>query len=97
MTHLFKMLRDMDHLTNEVGGIIRIYRDQKEKARFGVAHAREEEAVKIIERFFKPERVFKRVQILYDHKCRTEGKYKHLSIFGFYLQLKPYAKLLNGI
>ena len=61
MINLFKMLRDMNHLTNEVGGIIRIYRDQKEKARFGIAHSNEQEAVKIIEKFFKPERVFKRV------------------------------------
>ena len=53
--------------------------------RFGLLWAKgDEDAARMIERFFRPERVLRRLQLLYDHKCKNEGKYKHLSLFAFY-------------
>ena len=62
MTNLFIMLRDMNALTNDVGGVIRIFKDQKDKVRFGVLWAKgDEDAARMIERFFRPERVLRRL------------------------------------
>lgn len=41
------------------------------------------EAEGIIKNFFKPEQFLHRVQIYYAFKNK-KGKYKHLSLFGFY-------------
>ena len=38
--------------------------------------------------------MLRRLQILYEWKCKKEPRYRHLSIFGFYLQLKPKERLL---
>lgn len=35
--------------------------------------------------------------MLFRHKLIKEGKYKHLSLFSFYLQLSPRSKLIHTI
>ena len=35
--------------------------------------------------------------MLYEYKCKKEPRYKHLSIFGFYLQLKPRERVLYQV
>jgi len=49
----------------------------------------------VIGRFFRPESTFRRLQLVYKHKLSKEGKYKHLNLYGFFLQLSPRAKVLN--
>ena len=62
MKNLFLMLREMNAITNSPGGCSRIYRDQKEKARFGIIWPKgEDDAEKMIFRFFRPERIIRRV------------------------------------
>ena len=93
MQSLFFMVRDVG-MTNDPVAIYRIYRDQKEKARLGIIWPKGDEDVeRMTKEFFKPERFLKRLKLLYDYKNR-QGQVKHLSLFGFYLQLKKREKLL---
>lgn len=54
----------------------------------------DDKAHKVIRDFFKAERVFKRIQIVYFAKIQKEKKYKHLSLFGFYKQLSKHQRHL---
>jgi hypothetical protein len=89
------MLRDLGLLSNTPVSVRRAYRDQKEKARYGIIWAKgDDDAERLIEKFFLPERIIKRIQLLFEHKNKKSGKYKHLTLYGFYLQLKQRSKLL---
>jgi len=62
MCNLMLMLRDMKVLSNDANEVARIFRDQKEKQRFGIIWEKgDDDAVKVIGRFFRLERVFKRL------------------------------------
>ena len=98
MKNLFMMLRDMDALTNRPGDVIRLFKDQKEKARFGVLWAKgDDDASRMILRFFRKEHLFHRLRIIYTHKIETQGKYRHLKMWGFYQNLTDRQRLLRLI
>ena len=79
-------LREGEALTNNPVDVFRIYRDCREKAAKGLIWHKADSNVEIIfHRFFRVESVLRRLQILYEWKCKREPRYKHLSIFGFYL------------
>ena len=72
--------------TNNPAEVYRIYRDCKEKAAKGLIWHKSDSKVEVIfYRFFRVESVLRRLQILYEWKCKREPRYRHLSIFGFYL------------
>jgi hypothetical protein len=86
-------LREAEALTHNHAEVFRIYRDCKEKAAKGLIWHKSDSNVEVIfQRFFSVESVIRRLQILYEEKCKKEPRYRHLSIFGFYLQLKPKEK-----
>jgi hypothetical protein len=88
-------LREAEALNNNPADVFRIYRDCKEKAAKGLIWHKPESNVQIIfHRFFSIESVIRRLQILYEEKCKKEPRYRHLSIFGFYLQLKSKERTL---
>ena len=97
MLNLFLMVREINNLTNDPLLLIRLYRDQKDKAKYGLIWAKgDQDAENVIKQFFKPERFLKRLKILYDYRNRL-GSVKHLSLFGFYLQLAKRYKQLTLI
>ena len=64
----------------------RMYKDAKEKAQNGLIWPKgDNDAEVVIGRFFRAECLLRRLQILYEHKLDREGKYRHLSLFGFYI------------
>lgn len=85
-------------MSNNPNEVARRMRDQSEKSRFGIIWPRgDDDATRVIARFFRPECVFRRIQLLYLNKIRTEKKYEHLSLYAFYLQLSKQARLLHLI
>lgn len=88
------MLRDQKVYSNDPSLILRAYQSCTDKQRHGIIYVNDDKAHKVIRNFFKAERVFKRIQILYFAKIQKEKKYKHLSLFGFYKQLSKQHKLL---
>lgn len=91
MTNLFLMLNEKNLLDSTASGMSRIYRDCKEKGQHGIVWARgDDDADRVIFRFFKPECILARILMIYEHKCKTEGRFKfnHLSLFGFYLKIE---------
>jgi len=95
MKNLFLMMREKGVLNNEAKHVSRIYRDCREKAKNGIIWAKgDDDAERVIFRFFRPERVVRRLQLLYEHKCKTEGKYRHLTLFGFYIGFKKEQRVL---
>jgi hypothetical protein len=79
-------LREAEVFTNNPAEVYRIYRDCKEKAAKGLIWHKSDSKVEVIfYRFFRIESVLRRLQILYEWKCKREPRYRHLSIFGFYL------------
>jgi hypothetical protein len=98
MLNLMFMLRELNVLTNSARAVTRYYRDQKERARFGIVWPEgDDDAEKVIYRFFRQEAVFRRILLLKAHKNKSSGKYKHLTLFGFYLQLDARTRLLAMI
>ena len=88
-------LREAEVYTNNPAEVYHIYRDCKEKAAKGLIWHKSDSKVEVIfYRFFRVESVLRRVQILYEWKCKREPRYRHLSIFGFYLQLKQKERIL---
>ena len=84
-------------MTNDPVEVFKLYQSQKEKARLGVIWAKGDDDVnRLISDFFKPEKFLKRLTIYYGLKNRL-NQIKHLSLFGFYEQIKKKEKLLNFI
>lgn len=78
------MVRD-EGLTNDPTQIIRMYKEQKEKARLSIIWAKgDDDAARLIKEFFKPEKFLKRVTLYYNYRNKLKAV-KHLSLFGFYL------------
>ena len=96
MTNLFLMLNEKNLLNSTASGMTRIYRDCKEKGQHGIVWAKgDDDADRVILRFFKPECILARIIMIYEHKCKTEGRYKflHLSLFGFYLKFEQSSRI----
>ena len=87
-------------MTNEPNSLLHLYKTEKEKARKDMILRSDDQAEKMIREFFKPERFLKRLTI-----CRGSVNRKNyglpsfkgekMSLFGFYLNLRPRERLLN--
>ena len=96
MKSLFQMVREHG-MTNDPQEIFKLYQKEKEKARLGVIWAKGDDDVnRLIVDFCKPEKFLKRLTIYYGLRNR-QNQIKHLSLFGFYQQIKKKEKLLNFI
>ena len=96
MKSLFQMVREHG-MTNDPQEIFNLYQKEKEKARLGVIWAKGDDDVnRLIVDFCKPEKFLKRLTIYYGLRNR-QNQIKHLSLFGFYQQIKKKEKLLNFI
>ena len=96
--NMMNYLRDAEASTNNPADIYRFWKDCKEKAKNGLIwHKSDSNAELVFLRYFRIESTLRRLQMLYEYKCKKEPRYKHLSIFGFYLQLKPRERVLYQV
>jgi len=89
------MIRDRQ-LTADPDEVFARYRAEPEKVKHGIMWPQgDDDAQRVLQRYFRKESAFRRLQLLYAEKLKKEGKYRHLNLFGFFLQLSPRAKELN--
>lgn len=94
MKHIFFAMRDEKKLTNDPRMILDYYKQCTEKARLGLTLAKgEEEADRIIRKFFKPQSFLKRLTLFKQRYPRFQS----LSLYGLYCRLLEKDRILNFV